>query len=507
MPSMDGKMEKIRNIGVIVLLITTAVTSNAQDFTQPLNNEPLNTQPLEIEPLKVDSLNPDSLNPGPQNSAESLLLERLEATEKRVAELEAKQDTDFSMLSSDIESITASPESDYEALYDGGFWIRPHDEKKNPFSLRINGRMQFRYVGFSRDRDTFETNTGTVSIPSRNDFEIERGRLEFRGIFLDPNLGYYFNLDADTDDNHEIIFHDFWISYGFSDALNIYVGKRKVAGSYDWLESSTTTRFADRSLSTTFFRPDRSVGVWFDGQLTDDIYYQSSITNGFESTDLAPSDVDDLFAYSFLMYKDVLGDVGKGYSDLEWHKKPALRLGGIYTYSNLNEAEDGGVTEEAADVNTFSDGSNITALGALAPGVQINDFDVHLLSAFLIGKYQGWSVNAEFYARWLQNFDTTAASAPNPFTEIYDHGWYIDVGRMIVPKKVELIGRVSQIDGLFGDSWEYAYGVNWFLNGTHKNKITFDATILDGIPTSSSSPNFEIGQDGTLYRLQYQAAF
>ena len=44
-------------------------------------------------------------------------------------------------------------------------------------------------------------------------------------------------------------------------------------------------------------------------------------------------------------------------------------------------------------------------------------------------------------------------------------------------------------------------------NGTHKLQLTFDVAELDGVPAGSSSPNYETGQVGTLFRVQYQVAF
>ena len=172
----------------------------------------------------------------------------LEKLEKRIKELE------------DPDNQPA-----FTADYDKGFRITPRDKKKTPFELKINGRLQFRWTGFQRDKDTFTNRLGTIDVPSRNDFEVERGRLEFKGFALDPRLKYYFNLDADTDDNHVVIFHDFWFDYDISDNTTVRIGKAKVPGSYEWLEASTTTRFADRSLSTTYFRADRSVGAWLLG--------------------------------------------------------------------------------------------------------------------------------------------------------------------------------------------------------------------------------------------------
>ena len=229
------------------------------------------------------------------------------ATSASIPEPNGASEPDEIGLEELAEQVTALQEKDlppYIADYDGGFRIKPRDKKKNPFDLKINGRLQFRWAAFSRDSDTFTNRLGTIGVPDRNDFEIERGRLEFKGNILDPKTKFYFNLDADTDDNHDVIFHDFWFDRVVNDHLTVRLGKAKVPGSYEWLEASTSTRFADRSVSTTYFRADRSLGIWFLGETPNETYYQIAVTNGFVTTDLEPEDVDNNFAYTLLSYHD-----------------------------------------------------------------------------------------------------------------------------------------------------------------------------------------------------------
>lgn len=423
-------------------------------------------------------------------------------------EMMSEEDT-VEALTARIEKLEEMLDEDnlpaFTADYNKGFRITPRDKKKTPFELKVNGRLQFRWAGFDGDTDTFTNRLGTIDVPDRNDFEVERGRIELKGFAIDPRFKYYFNLDADTDDNHLVIFHDFWFDWDISDHATLRVGKAKVPASYEWLESSTTTRFADRSLSTTYFRADRSVGVWLLGETPNETYYQFALTNGFNTTDLEPDDVDDNFAYTLLFYRDPFGDAGKGFSDLEFHESPVIRIGSSLSYTNTNPNPDGSPTSEQGFAEV-SDGAGLTDTGALGPGLTVNEFDQFFTSIFLTGKYRGFSFNAEYYARWLENFETVEGPAPG-INSLFDSGFYTDVGYFLVPGTFEVNGRVSQIDGLFGDSWEYAAGFNWFINSTHKHKLSFDASILPGNPTSSSSPNFELGQDGVLYRLQYQIAF
>jgi len=382
------------------------------------------------------------------------------------------------------------------ATYDNGFLFQTSDPDAVPFALKVNGRMQGRYTGFS--------GSGSSQTP-RNHFEIERGRLEFRGHMYDPQLQFFYNLDADTDDNHDVKFHDFWINYNFDDAFRLYFGKQKVASGEIWLQASTTLRFADRDVATTFFKADRTIGLRADGVLGDEgqHYYQALLGNGLRSTDLEAADIDDLFVFSLLHWTDLAGKVGSGYSDLAWHEDLAVRLGQSLTYTNQNEAGDSSVLSEARWVR-LGNGTPLTETGALSPGVTVNGFDYYLYTAFLIAKYQGLSVNSEFYYRWLNNFDTSGGSVTG---DIDTRGFVVDVGYMLVPESLEVMARVDAVNSAFGDTWEFAAGINWFINGTHTHKLTLDVSELDGVPAGSSSPNFETGQVGTLFRLQYQVAF
>lgn len=393
--------------------------------------------------------------------------------------------------------------------YDRGLVIRPFDPQQTPFELKVRGRMQFRYTGFKRDRETYSNRGdanrgGPLRIENRNDFEIERGRLIFTGFMYDPNLKYFINLDADTDDNHRFVLHDFWVYYEFSEAFSLNIGKAMVPGSRDWMSLSPNTHLADRSVATTYFRPDRTVGVWARGKIRDEFYYHALVGNGINTADRAPGDVDNRFVYAFSSWWEPLDEFGMSHADLSYHEEPAVRLGHSFTYASQTGDTNGSTNGEQAFVR-LSDGTRLITPGALAAGVTVNEFNVSLYTIDAAFKYRGFSMNAEYFMRWLNDFSTSGCSIPH--NTLYDHGFYADVGYFVCPKKLEVVGRMSQVDGMFGDSWEYAGGVNYFLEPTHFNKVSFDVSVLDGSPTSNSSTNHVVGQDGVMFRFQYQVQF
>ncbi len=400
-------------------------------------------------------------------------------------------------------STTTGP---FQVGYDKGFVIQPVDRDKTPFRLRVTGRMQLRETVFSRDDKQWTDNAGeTRRIRNRNDFEIERGRLTFDGYALDPKLGYYINFDFDTDDEHDVIIHDFYMYYLFSDAFILHGGKAFVPGSRDWLSGSTKTRFADRSLATSFFRPDRSVGLWAIGEPVDDVYYRTMLANGFNTTDLTFEDVDTNFAYATSVWWDVLGNYGDGYSDLEWHERPGVQVGTSFTYARQQGDEGEGQPLAEENFVRLSDGTRLTDTGALAADVTVDRFDVYLYAVDLAAKWAGFSVNGEYFFRWIEDLHGDGSL---PIDGFFDHGFYLEAGYFVIPKYVEVNARMAQVYGRFGDRGaEYAGGVNWFINGTHNWKIAFDGTRVFHSPAQNSAPGYRAGDDGVLIRTQLQVGF
>ncbi|HVS17058.1 MAG TPA: porin [Planctomycetota bacterium] len=435
-----------------------------------------------------------------QTTEASATQQRLEAQELRIQTLEAS----LAETKRREESVPDAP-TGLVAGYDKGFYIRSADPS-NPFALRINGRMQFRYTGVAPDSETYD-NLGTaasgspIDLKARNDFEIERGRLEFRGTGFDPNLHFYINIDADTDDAHRAVFHDFWFNYEFNDAFDLHAGKAFVPGSREWLGGSTSTHLIDRSMATTFFRPDRSLGVWASGEPLEDLHYRAMVGNGFQTTDLDFDEINDDLMFSGSAWWEPSGDFGGGYADLKAEEHLRTRFGTSLTYARENGINGDGDPVAESSFLRLDDGTRLTSLG-------VDHFDLTLLAVDAALKHSGFSLHGEGYYRWVGDIGPTAA-APGGFPDDSNesYGGYVGVGYMLVPETFDVQVRYSTVQGDFHDSYEYAAGVNYYLDGTHANKLSLDVTDLDGSPTSNSAPGFTIGQDGLMVRLQWQASF
>jgi hypothetical protein len=402
----------------------------------------------------------------------------------------------------------AASDDTYKALkfygtYDKGFAILPYNKKKTPFDLRINGWIQFRHHGFTRDVESWTDNAGvTREVRNRNAFDIERARIYFKGTALDPRLSYFYHLDGDTDGRHGVDFFDYWWSWKFSDRFRLVFGKRKVTASRQWLLGARRTRFVDRPMANDFFRPDRTVGIFGLGKLGRS-NFEFTVGNGYRTSNFPNNATDDQFSYAATQYWDVGGEYGGQLVDYDYACQPIFRFGHSFVYSPITSDRLGNPNNET-DFLRLTDGTRLNQVGALAPGVTVSGVNVLYYGLDFGMKYRGWSFNSEVFLRWLDDFEADGAL---PVANLMQHGFYVEGGRFLIPKKLDLNFRYSEVDGLYGEGTEVAAGVNWYPLETFKLKCSFDVSVYDGSPLNNTTSDILVGDDGTLFRTQIQAEF
>ena len=110
----------------------------------------------------------------------------------------------------------------------------------------------------------------------------------------------------------------------------------------------------------------------------------------------------------------------------------------------------------------------------------------------------GWSVTSEYYFRTISGFQ--GADLP----DLFDHGFWLQVGKFVVPRKLELLSRWSRVVGTSG-----TLGVEQRERGRDRGrigvvlsdqnaKLTVDATWLNGAPINSSALDISPGAIGWL---------
>ena len=394
-------------------------------------------------------------------------------------------------------------EQRYLVEFDDGLAILPVQPERDPFSLTINGRIQFRHHAFARGAETWTDNAGvTRAIRNRNAFDVERARLSIEGFVLDERLTYFLNLDGDTDDGHAVTFFDYWGAWQATDWLQFQVGKRKAAAVRQWLLSSGRTRLVDRPVANDFFRPDRVLGVFAIGDLGEFGRFECMVSNGYDAADLTNEETDNRFTFAATGYLDPWGEYGEEIVDFDVVADPVVRLGHSFVFSP--QGGDNGAPFPETGFARLTDGTQLTQIGALAPGVTVSAFDAYLYAVDAAWKWRGWSLNAEAFLRWLEEIE---GDAPLPLTSLFQHGFYVEGGVFLIPQTFDFNARYSQVNGRFGDFSEYAAGCNWYPLAKTQFKVSFDVTYLNGSPLDNSSSDVVVGDEGVLFRTQLQAQF
>ena len=459
----------LRNpFGLIALLVgvwTVPVPSGAQDW---------------------EALSPRVPSPAEEDGSTSA------SVEERLDRLEAAWQT--------TQAESGDPCIERNAGYDKGFFIEQIDRSKsgNSFLLRHSTRFQFRYNAFDSDGPN----------PDENNLEIERVRPKFAGYMFWPHMEYELQLDIDNDDEDRVELYNAFFRYAFSEPLGwanemaVKVGLWKMPLFRQEYTSDGRLMLVDRSMANEFFNIDHSVAVGLEGEWKTaprPTWWHLNVLNGFDTDGRSPGragDLDRNFGYLARVYTDLVGEWGKDEEpDLSYHECPAIRVGANGAFTHID-------SEGMAEFRTFRVVDSGDRLSDLVPGLE--EFAVWLYGVDAGFKYRGLSVLSEFYFRNI--FDVDGASLPN----LFDHGYYVQVGYFIIPEKLELTSRHSRIVGNSGtlggndqSADEVGGGFNYYIKG-HNLKIQFDVLSYNGTPVSSSSAQLRPGDDGVLYRALVQ---
>lgn len=460
--------------------------------------------------------------------------ERLEALQSKAEDLEARN-TSFGR-DAEIRRVVAEVLSDAEfregmfpdALNAGfdskrGFFIDSADEA---FSLNIKGYVQVRLWGNNRQTD----NPNRQGRQRRDDavgFEIERLFLAFYGHIHSPKLKYRIVVDGGytsagrtgTEDGQ-------WRTY-FAHLDYEYLTDHYITAGLFWLPfgvqsktSASKLQFVDRSAAAWAHYVDRSVGVMAHGNLFDRrMTYFAAITNGAYHADdsVSRDELDTNFAYTARLCYYALGKGNSlaesrgGYpqGDLAYSKDPSLRFGTSVLFNDNNgDQGTGGFPGHFASIP-----DRIRNGRGLGGSMTVDDLGTqYLLTELDVGfKYRGLSINVEYFLRSVDgesDFSQWELRTGRSDT-IHQQLGHVQVGYFVIPKKVEVVGRVGGIwDNGNDNSWEFGTGVNYYPFSTYNCRLSADYIhISEVVAGAASGPNYGLNDEINMLRLQLQVGF
>jgi hypothetical protein len=394
-------------------------------------------------------------------------------------------------------------------FYDKGFvLVAPDDRQATPFALKLNVTTQLRYTGFTRTVKNWTDSSGLVlPLYNRSYFALNRNWFAFSGFAFSPRLQFNATVFSTSATNQTIAMGS--LSYDFNEALTLSSGYFKVPGTREWIESARYTLGADRTMANTFFRPAISPGLWASGEPLDGFFYYAGIFNDFNSLSNSASRISNNMTYSGNVWWEPLRPFGPGFTDEEYHERPAIRTGASLTYQRTLREPDlqRGLTNPENTILRLSDGTPIFQPGALARGVTLMGANVALFSYDLALKYRGFSLSGEYYGRWIYGLNARGGALPASVLNLFDTGGFAQFSFAVVPKQVEVFARTSGVFGKFGDGSEYGGGANWYVLSNRNIRLTFEAKRVNHSSASNVLYGYFAGESGMLYQLQLLTDF
>jgi hypothetical protein len=382
-------------------------------------------------------------------------------------------------------------------------------DSRNPEIL--GGQVEYRAI-------RYQSNTSTFSVP--------RARLQFMGYAWDPDFRYNVSWAFDQTSwdqeggNGRARLLDAYIASWHIPWATLQLGQQRVWFNRSQISSIATSTFADNMRVQNAFAANlinnRDVGISI---LSDEdqyrVNYAFGIWNGagpnltrdgtsVSQTVLPPTggggppaattrtyNYNTRFLNGEMMYTarllyKIAGNPGYGQGDILNSRAPQAAIAFGYAY-NPGQNYLSSIRSDIVD-RAYRQGVAKNGNGRLLAG-GIYDFQTYEVD--LIAKYQGWSLQSEGYYRHqrVRNsdsgtvpFDLSTIPAPQFLGPPVDlgqaWGWYVQVGKYLIPRKLEVAARYGMMDPSTKQqddlTKEFGVAINYSFDGTYNNRLVVD---------------------------------
>ena len=302
----------------------------------------------------------------------------------------------------------------------------------------------------------------TQTVKQREDVQLNKFFLPFAGWFLTPKFRYYlyvWSSNASQGDPAQVVGGGN-LSYSFNRHVTVGGGitslpaVRSTEGQFPyWLNVD------DRLIADEFFRGSYTSGLWLKGEVSTKFKYMAMIGNNLSTLGVSASQLDNTFDTTSVMLQwlPTTGEFGLygTFGDFDYHEKVATRLAGHFTHSTEDKQSQPGANGIENSQIRLTDGSVIFTPDLFAPGTSVEKVNYRMASVDAGVKYKGLSLEAEYYWRWLSDFQGPGTSS---LADIDDHGYQVQASGMVIPKVLQAYVGGSQIRGVYGNSSEFAGG-------------------------------------------------
>jgi hypothetical protein len=370
------------------------------------------------------------------------------------------------------------------------------------------------------DNDYTDAFGNTKSVQNRQDIQLLKLQIKFLGWMFNPKFRYFlyaWTSNANQGQGAQVVLagnlqYTFNKYFTLGGGIRSLPGTRSVEGNFPFWLSVDSRHIADE-----FMRPSYTSGVWATGELAKRLKYQVMLGNNMSTLGVPASRLDNgLNTVSSALIWFPTGDfekgfTGQGWGDFEHHDKFSTRLAVHFSRSNENKESQPNSEQFENTQLRLSDGTVIFTPDLFAPGVTITDARYRMTTIDGGFKYRGFSLEGEYFWRWLDNFKLLDTVTPEQLQavprQLFDHAFQIQGSAMIVPKSLQAYAGFSKIFGQYGQPRDFRFGMNFF---PFKNKVVrwnTEALYLHKSPVGYTSVPFPIGGRGWVFHSNMELAF
>jgi hypothetical protein len=360
--------------------------------------------------------------------------------------------------------------------------------------------------------DQFTDSFGrTFDVDLRQDIQINKINLTFKGWLFDPRfrwLIFGWTSNANQGLGAQVVLAG-WLGYVFNEHLMVSAG---IGG----LPSTRSTQYTyphwlrvdNRPMADEYFRGSYTSGIWAQGDIIDGLEYRVMLGNNLSTLGVDANQLDDelntLSAGVWWMPTTHEFGFANGFGDFEYHEELATMFNLSFTTSREDAEGQPNVNDFENTQIRLSDGTRIFQTDAFATGGQILSASYAMLDVGAGFKYRGWSLEGEYYWRWVDDFDTTGVI---PVTELYDHGFQLQASTMAIRDRLQLYASGAMIFGEYGEPSDIALGLNLFPFRTRALRLNMQALYVNGSPVGYSSIPYQVGGDGWIFTTDFALGF
>jgi hypothetical protein len=503
-PEPSNSQKTPQNISDVLQTIDQLVKQNAQLVKQYGQVERQNRELMD----QIESLRRTL---GAQTGAATLVPEHEEPEDNENPALTAPALDASQEGEPELTGAISTPQKEHKKFgtYTPNFGFTVADTDNGSLNVSI-----FSYVRYLNQLDLAPTYTNAFGVGSkvkqRQDFQLQKVQIKFLGWLFNPDFRYFLYVwtsNASMGQGAQVVVggnlnYSFNKHFILSGGINGLPGTRTVEGNFPFWLSMDSRLIADE-----FFRPSYTSGIWARGLITEKLRYQAMLGDNLSQIGVNAGQLTNHLGTvsSALVWMPTTGEFGAGFGDFEQHDKLATRLGIHFTRSRENRQSQPGTEDFQNTQIRLSDGSIIFTPNLFGPGTTITDVTYKMTSFDGGIKLHGYSLEGEYYLRWLDDFRGSGRAGNLP--GVFDQGFQIQTSAMVVPKTFQIYGGGSTIFGQYGTPYDARIGTNVFPWKNRVLRWNTEALYLYKSPVGNLSLPYVVGAKGWVFHTNVEMAF